>query len=94
MAKALVFQYPGDPALPATVLTGAEFLAAMPSREVNVYADGQCIHHSDLGDDIYCDVCNAEVAPDAQCVLVQRSNLYCWPCANQYVLPYSTEVAR
>lgn len=81
------FRYPGDPDLPVQLLTGREFLASQPKpREVVFY--GNDVQRFDLGDQIICDQCNADVKPDDACALVDASRLYCATCMARWITPY------
>jgi hypothetical protein len=81
----VTYTYPGDPALKAEFTYGRAFMHANPNREVVVTA-GDTVSRFPIND-VVCDSCNEEVGPLDPCVIA-LSRLYCWTCAQKWVLPY------
>jgi hypothetical protein len=90
--KTVVFQYPGDPILLAVLQTGREFLAHQPRPREVVLRTSDREERWDLGDDMNCDQCNAEIGLDDAVSLVQ-SRLYCPACTAKWITPYLKEAA-
>jgi hypothetical protein len=89
--KAVRWQYPGDPVLVAQVMTGREFLATTPRPREIVAHFGDHVERRDIGDEVICDQCSADVAPDDRCA-VTMNRLYCGPCLDQWITPYIVAV--
>jgi hypothetical protein len=83
----VLYEYPGDPRDRCDLVFGAEFLQTQSHREIRISAAGMPDAVIPVGNEIICDACNAEVREIDPCA-VTGYRLYCWPCAQKYILPY------
>ena len=82
------YHFPGDLIRAAILQTGREFLASEPRpREVVLHVEGEVKFRHDLGDELICDACNADIPLDAQTALT-GNRLYCPPCIAKWITPY------
>lgn len=88
----LKYQYPGDPVSDVILLHGQEFLDKQPKDRAIVISGGdRPDERIPLGDEIVCDLCNAEVGKLDPCAWTPRG-LYCRKCAEEWILPHVKEI--
>jgi len=85
------FHYPGDPVFPVVLQSGREFLASQPRPREVIVRTCDAEHRWDVGNDIVCDSCNAEIGPDDRLAFTMN-RVYCPTCTAQWITPYLVEI--